>query len=125
MELLTLIIEPVSTESAQVGTICVLALTFVDVFTGSLSAVLHNEFQSHILREGLIRKVQNFLLMVAALFVDAALLSGLDLPFSPCYLAICTALCVMEVRSLVEIWNKDHPEVGNSIGDIFGVDDDE
>lgn len=125
MDLLTLIIEPVSTESAQVGTICVLALTFVDVFAGSLSAVLHKEFQSHKLREGLIRKVQNFLLMVAAIFIDAALLSGLDLPVSPCYLAICTALCVMEIRSLVEIWNKDHPEVSGAVGDIFGVDDNE
>lgn len=125
MELLELIIEPVSTASAQMGTICVLALTFLDVVAGSLSAILNKEFESHKFREGIIRKVQNFLLMVAAVFVDAALLSGLDLPVSPCYLAICTALCVMEIRSLVEIWHKDHPEVTSAVGDIFGVDDDE
>lgn len=122
-EILDLIMTPVSGVGAQIGTISVLVLTGLDVIAGSLSAHLHDEFSSHKLRDGLIRKVQNMLLMVGALFIDAALLGGLSLPMSPCYLAICVALIVMEVKSLLEIWNRDHPEVSGTIEHVFGVDE--
>lgn len=124
-ELIHLITEPISETSAQVGTLCVLVLTGLDVMAGCLSAHLHNEFSSHKLRDGLIRKMQNILLMCGALFADVALLGGLQLPFSPCYLALCTAFIVMEIKSLLEIWNADHPEVSGTLEHVFGVDDNE
>lgn len=122
-EILDLIMTPVSGVGAQIGTISVLVLTGLDVIAGSLSAHLHDEFSSHKLRDGLIRKVQNMLLLVGALFIDASLLGGLSLPMSPCYLAICVALIVMEVKSLLEIWNRDHPDVSGTIEHVFGVDE--
>lgn len=122
-EILDLIMTPVSETGAQIGTISVLVLTALDVIAGSLSAHLHDEFSSHKLRDGLIRKVQNMLLMVGALFIDASLLGGLSLPMSPCYLAICVALIVMEVKSLLEIWNRDHPEVAGELDRIMGGDE--
>ena len=122
-EILELIITPVSGIGAQIGTVSVLVLTGLDVLAGSLSAHLHDEFSSHKLRDGLIRKVQNMLLMVGALFIDASLLGGLSLPMSPCYLAICVALIVMEVKSLLEIWNRDHPEVAGNLDHLLGGDE--
>lgn len=119
-EILELIMTPVSGIGAQIGTISVLVLTGLDVLAGSLSAHLHDEFSSHKLRDGLIRKVQNMLLMVGALFIDASLLGGLSLPMSPCYLGICIALIVMEVKSLLEIWNRDHPEVSGTLDNLLG-----
>lgn len=119
-ELIHLITEPISETSAQVGTLCVLVLTGLDVMAGCLSAHLHDEFSSYKLRDGLIRKMQNILLMCGALFADVALLGGLQLPFSPCYLALCTAFIVMEIKSLLEIWAQDHPDVPDAIDDVFG-----
>ena len=124
-ELLEIMAAPIQETSAQVATLVTLVLTLLDVIAGSLSAHLHSEFSSHKLREGIIRKMQNILLMVAALFIDVALLGGLSLPMSPCYLAICTALIIMEVKSMLEIWNADHPEVSGALEHVFGVDDDD
>lgn len=124
-ELLEIITAPISETSAQIGTLVVLVLTGLDVMAGCLSAHLNDEFSSHRLRDGLIRKVQNLLLMVAALFIDVALLGGMQLPFSPCYLALCAAFIVMEVKSLLEIWTKDHPEISDTVEHVFGVDDDD
>ena len=124
-ELLEIITAPISETRAQIGTLVVLVLTGLDVMAGCLSAHLNNEFSSHRLRDGIIRKVQNMLLMVAALFIDVALLGGMQLPFSPCYLALCAAFIVMEVKSLIEIWTKDHPEISDTVEHVFGVDDDD
>ena len=123
VDLLSILVEPVHDSTAQAATLVVLALTMLDVIAGSLSAPLHDEFSSHKFRDGIIRKMQNLLLLVAALFVDVALLSGLNLPMSPCYLGICAALILMEVKSMLEIWNKDHPEVSGTIEHVFGVDE--
>lgn len=120
-ELLDIITQPMQAVSAQIGTLCVLVFTVLDVLSGSLSAHLHDEFSSHKFRDGIIRKMQNMLLLVAALFVDVALLGGLNLPMSPCYLMICAALILMEVKSLLEIWNRDHPEVAGTLDDVLGV----
>ena len=124
-ELLEIMASPIQDTSAQVATLVTLVLTLLDVITGSLSAHLHNEFSSHKLRSGIIRKMQNILLMVAALFIDVALLGGMQLPFSPCYLALCAAFIVMEVKSLLEIWAKDHPEISDTVEHVFGVEDDD
>lgn len=124
-ELLEIMTAPIQETSAQVGTFVVLALTGLDVLAGCLSAHLNEEFSSHRLREGLIRKMQNILLMVAALFIDVALLGGMQLPFSPCYLALCAAFIVMEIKSLLEIWAKDHPEISDTVEHVFGVEDDD
>lgn len=122
-DLVNILVEPVHDSTAQAATLVVLALTMLDVIAGSLSAHLHDEFSSHKFRDGIIKKMQNLLLLVAALFVDVALLSGLNLPMSPCYLGICAALILMEIKSMLEIWNKDHPEVSGTIEHVFGVDE--
>lgn len=95
---------------AQVLTVALLALTALDVVAGVVNAAAQSRFSSHQFRKGLIRKLENFGIMVMADIIDGILLGGFDLGFQPIYVALAGAFCLMEVGSLIEIWADGHPE---------------
>lgn len=100
---------------AQTLTVGLLLLALLDVVMGVVNAwFIQRNFASHELRRGIIRKLANFGVMLMALVLDGLLLGGLDLGFQPLYVAVCSALVLMEVASLLEIFAKMHPELADS-----------
>ena len=115
MEALAYFIRPVSDPRAQVGIVALLVLALLDVGFGVLNAwFFQHNFSSHRFRKGVIRKLSNLGIVVAADVVDAMLLGGLELGFQPVLMTIVTALALMELGSLFEIFAEMHPEISES-----------
>ena len=115
MEPLLYFVQPVSDTKAQVAIIGLMILALMDVFFGSLNAwFIQHDFSSHEFRQGLIRKLGNFGIVVAADVVDAMLLGGLELGFQPVLITVCVALILMELGSLMEIFAEMHPEISDT-----------
>ena len=115
-EYIDVFIAPIrDNEAAQVLTVGLLILALLDVLMGVANAwcIQHN-FKSHEFRKGIIRKLGNCGIMVLSLVLDGLLLGGLDLGYQPLYLAVGTALVLMEVASLLEIFAQMHPELADS-----------
>lgn len=100
---------------AQTLTVGLFLLAALDVLMGCANAFfVQRNFASHELRQGIIRKLANFGLLLVALILDGLLLGGLDLGFQPLYVAVATMLALMEVASLLEIFAEMHPELTDS-----------
>ena len=116
MHPLEIFIQPVSDERAQVAIIALCALAALDVVFGVLNAwFFQHDFSSHEFRQGLIRKLSNFGVVIAADIVDAMLLGGLDLGFQPVLMTVAVSLSLMELVSLMEIFAEMHPEISESV----------
>ena len=116
MHPLEVFIEPVSDPKAQVAVVALCLLAALDVMFGVLNAwFVQHDFSTHEFREGLIRKLSNFGLVVAADIVDAMLLGGLELDMQPVLMAVCVSLILMELGSLMEIFAEMHPEISESV----------
>lgn len=115
MEPLLYFVQPVSDTKAQVAIIGLMILALMDVLFGVLNAwFIQHDFSSHEFRQGLIRKLGNLGIVVMADVIDAMLLGGLDLGFQPVLMAVCMALILMEVGSLLEIFAEMHPEISDT-----------
>ena len=108
-------VAPILDTKAQVGIIALMVLALLDVLFGVLNAmfVQHN-FSSHEFRAGLMRKLSNLGMVVAADVVDAMLLGGLELGFQPVLMTVVASLALMELWSLLEIFAEMHPEVSET-----------
>lgn len=107
--------RPIADEQAQVAVIALLILAAMDVLFGVLNAwFFQHDFSSHEFRQGLIRKLSNFGVVICADVVDAMLLGGLDLGFQPVLLTVTVSLSLMELVSLMEIFAEMHPEISES-----------
>lgn len=108
-----LFLEPVkSSEVAQVAIIAVVLLTLLDVCFGVLNALLHREFSSSKMREGIAHKSTSFGFILVADVVDAAIIAGLDLGFAaPVLVFACSYLVLMEIASLLETFCKLNPNL--------------
>ena len=115
MEPLLYFVQPVSDTKAQGAIIGLMILALMDARFGSLNArLIQHDFSSHEFRQGLIRKLGNFGIVIAADVVDAMLLSGLELGFQPVLMTVCVALSLMELGSLMEIFAEMHPEISDT-----------
>lgn len=100
---------------AQILTVGLFILAAMDVFFGVVNAwFMQRNFSSHELRKGLIRKLGNFGMLVMAIILDGILLGGFNLGFQPLYVGITSALILMEVASLLEIFAQMHPELADT-----------
>lgn len=99
---------------AQVAILALCALMVLDVIFGSLNAMTKHVFTSTDFRAGIIRKLSNLGLVLAAAVVDAMLLGGLNLGFQPVLLTITVSLALMELWSLLEVFADMHPEISGS-----------
>ena len=108
-------IAPVLDDKAQVAIIALMALGLMDVLFGVLNAMLvQHDFSSHEFRAGLVRKLSNLGMVVAADVIDAMLLGGLELGYQPVLLTITVSLTLMELWSLLEIFAEMHPEISEA-----------
>ena len=100
---------------AQTATVAVLALILCDWVFGIGAAIARHEFESAVMREGLWHKCAELGLLFVGIIVDGALLGGFDLGYSaPMYTALCAYICIMELGSLLEIFAKMNPDLGDS-----------
>lgn len=112
---LDVFLQPVRDGQAQVAIAAVLLLTLLDVFFGIVNALLHKEFRSDAMREGLGHKSVSFGAMVVAAIVDGTIMGGLDLGYpAPVLVAVCVYLALMEISSLLETWGKLWPAFADS-----------
>ena len=91
-------------------------LALMDVIFGVVNAMfVQHDFSSHEMRAGLIRKLGNLGMVIMADVIDAVLMSGFDLPVpQPVLMVITSALVMMEVMSLLEIFAEMHPEISDA-----------
>lgn len=100
---------------AQVAVIAVMFLILCDWVFGILNALMHKEFDSEKMREGLGHKCAEIGLLLVGLVADGALLGGLDLGYSaPVFTVFAAYLCVMEIGSLMEIFAEMNPDLADS-----------
>ena len=112
MPVLDPFIEPLRGTAAQTLIIALLMLSLLDVLMGSANAMfVQHDFSSHKFREGLIRKLSNLGVVIAADIVDGMLLGGLDLGYQPVLMTVTVSLALMELASLMEIYAEMHPEI--------------
>ena len=115
MEPLEYFIRPVMDQQAQVAILALCVLSLMDVLFGVLNAMfVAHDFSSHELRAGLLRKLSNLGMVLAADILDAMLLSGLDLGWQPVLITITVSLALMELWSLLEIYAEMHPEISEA-----------
>jgi phage-related holin len=108
-------VAPILDTKAQVAIIALMCLGLMDVFFGVANAMfVQHDFSSHEFRSGLIRKLSNLGMVVAADVIDAMLLGGLELGFQPVLLTITASLALMELWSLLEIYAEMHPEISDT-----------
>lgn len=99
---------------AQVAVTALFLLVLLDVLFGVLNACMSGTFSSTRMRQGISHKLAEFGYAVAALVVDGTIVGGLDLGFpAPVLVTVCTMLCIMELGSLMEIFNKMNPQLGD------------
>lgn len=115
MRPLEVFLQPIQDPQAQIAIIALFILSLLDMLFGVVNAMLiqHN-FSSHEFRAGLLRKLSNFGVIVAADVVDGMLLGGLELGFQPVLMIITVSLALMELWSLLEIFAAIHPQISDS-----------
>lgn len=112
---LEVFLQPVRDGRAQTAVIALFVLAALDVLFGVTNAMfVQHDFSSHEFRAGLIRKLSNFGVVIAADVVDAMLLGGLELGFQPVLLTVTVSLALMELWSLLEIFAEMHPEISSA-----------
>lgn len=115
MEPIDIFLTPVSDPQAQVAIIAMVLLAGLDVIFGVCNAwFVQHDFSSHEFRSGLMRKLSNMGMVVAADIVDAMLLGGLELGVQPVLITVTVSLAFMELVSLMEIFAEMHPEISET-----------
>lgn len=115
MEPIDIFLTPVSDQKAQVAIMAMVFLSGLDVIFGVCNAwFVQHDFSSHEFRSGLMRKLSNMGMVVAADIVDAMLLGGLELGVQPVLIAVASSLALMELVSLMEIFAEMHPEISET-----------
>lgn len=112
---MSIFIRPIVEDAtAQVAIVTVLLLILLDVVAGFTGAAVTKTISSKRMREGLLHKMMEVVLMALATVIDGALLGGFDiLDGNPILLVTCGYLAVMEVSSILEIVGKYNPDLTN------------
>ena len=76
-----------------------LVLSLVDIITGYLQARINNDVQSSVMREGLIHKFLQILIMIISFLIEFSF--GVKIST-----ITCVYLCIMELTSIVENLKK-------------------
>lgn len=100
---------------AQVAVAALLALILLDWVFGISNALMHHEFSSEKMRQGIGHKCSELGFVVVGIVMDAMIMSGLDIGFQgPILTTVALYLCIMEVGSLMEIFAKLNPQLAGS-----------
>lgn len=102
-------------EVAKVLIVAVMALTVADVVFGVLNALIHKEFKSSKMREGIAHKSTTAGAIFVGCIIDATIGAGVDLGYSaPMLNSVCCYIILMEVASLLETFGKLNPQFQGS-----------
>lgn len=113
---LDVFIAPIrDSEVAKVLLAAVMLLTFADVFFGILNALVHRDFQSSKMREGIAHKSTTAGAILVCCIIDGTITAGVDLGYpAPVLCAACSYIILMEVASLLETFGKLNPQFKDS-----------
>lgn len=101
--------------AASIAIAAVLLLTLLDIVFGVINALLHHEFSSKKMREGIAHKCASFGFMLVGIVIDGCILGGFDLGYSaPVLTTICVYLALMEIASLLETFCEMNPALKDS-----------
>ena len=115
----TMLLAPImGNMMAQVAFESLFILSVLDILAGAGNAwVIEHNFSSHVLREGVAKKLMNLIMVCCAYMIDVMMAAGLDLSSMPIpipdgsvFISFCVMFCLMEVTSMAEIWAKSHPD---------------
>lgn len=96
----------------QVMMFGVLIFIMADMIFGIINACVHHEFSSTKLREGLMHKMGELLLILVGVVMDGLVFAGIDLGISgPVLGVILASIIIMELGSLLEIAAKLNPDL--------------
>ena len=102
-------------QAAQAAIIAVLVLIVLDIVFGLANALIHREYSSQIMREGIAHKCAELGFILVGIVVDATIISGIDLGFAaPVLMSVCIYLCIMEIGSLLETFAKMNPALADT-----------
>lgn len=105
---------------AQVAIAAVLLLILLDIIAGFTGAAVTKTISSKKMREGLLHKFMELVLVVLADIIDGALLGGFDiLGGNPLLVVTCAYIAFMEVSSILEIVGKYNPDLAD--GGILSI----
>lgn len=106
--------------TAQIAIAAVGILIMLDVITGFTGAAITHTISSQKMREGILHKFTELVLVVLATIIDGALLGGFDvLGGDPVLLVTCGYIAVMEVSSILELVAKYNPDLAG--GGVLGL----
>lgn len=101
--------------TAQIAIAAVGILILLDVLAGFTGAAITHAISSKKMREGILHKFMEFVLVALATIIDGALLGGFQiLDGNPLLIATCVYIAIMEVSSILEIVGKYNPELAES-----------
>lgn len=104
-----------------IAVVFVLFFVLLDLMTGTLAALGAHEWNSSIMRQGLLHKTGSLLCVAFGVLVERAsefVDFGVNIPI---FTAICTYICLMECGSIIENLGKINPEiVPDKIKQYFG-----
>ena len=109
-------LQPVrDNQQAQVAICAVLLLIALDVLFGLGNSVLHHEYDSTKMREGLAHKSTELLFVLLGVIIDGTIIAGLELGYTaPVLTTICVYIIVMEIGSLMETSVKIWPHLADT-----------
>ncbi|MCR4870391.1 MAG: phage holin family protein [Atopobiaceae bacterium] len=115
-EYLDVFIAPIRDSSvAKVLLVAVMLLTFADIVFGVLNALIHHDFQSSKMREGIAHKSTTAGAILVGCVIDGTITAGVDLGYpAPVLAAICGYIILMEIASLLETFGKLNPQFQGS-----------
>lgn len=102
-------------QTAQVAVMAVLLLIMLDVVFGVGNALVHHEFSSQKMREGIGHKCSELGFLLVGVIIDGCIVGGVELGYSaPVLTGAAVYICVMEIASLLEIFTKINPALKDS-----------
>ena len=118
---MNIFIRPVTDNpAAQVAIAAVLLLILLDIIAGFTGAAVTKTISSKKMREGLLHKFMELVLVVLADIIDGALLGGFDiLGGNPLLVVTCAYIAFMEVSSILEIVGTYNPDLAD--GGILSI----
>ena len=100
---------------AKVLLVAVMLLTVADIIFGVLNALIHKEFKSGKMREGIAHKSTTAGAVFVGCIIDATISAGLDLGYpAPVLASVCGYIILMEIASLLETFGKLNPQFHGS-----------
>ena len=118
MENLGTIIENLEFTSLFWQVIATLVFMLADVISGLISAVIRNELDSKVMREGLLRKILLILVVALSFVISSAF--GIDIISK----VVCIYIIIMEIISILENLKKAGIDLGK-LGELLKIKPDE